>query len=127
MAQEAQPNGAPAATSREFRALDEASLAAYIETHPALAARLGGASADWSVKEVGDGNINFVYIVVGPTGSLVLKQVGLRICDIDPSTGQCHLGFFTSRPKQSFWPCFWIPFVDGRGEPRSEAMSASGH
>lgn len=26
------------------------------------------------VREVGDGNINFVYIVEGPSGALVLKQ-----------------------------------------------------
>lgn len=26
------------------------------------------------VSEVGDGNINFVYIVEGPVGTLVLKQ-----------------------------------------------------
>ncbi len=28
----------------------------------------------WSVKEVGDGNINFVYIVEGPAGALCVKQ-----------------------------------------------------
>lgn len=35
------------------------------------------------VKEVGDGNINFVYIVEGPQGALVLKQ-GLPYIRIAP-------------------------------------------
>ena len=35
------------------------------------------------VQEVGDGNINFVYIVQGPAGALVLKQ-GLPYIRIAP-------------------------------------------
>lgn len=45
-------------------------LAAY----PEVAARLGGSPSDWSVREVGDGNLNFVYIVEGPSGSVCAKQ-----------------------------------------------------
>ncbi|WP_108660186.1 S-methyl-5-thioribose kinase [Acuticoccus kandeliae] len=45
-------------------------LAAY----PAIAARLGGRPQDWAVREVGDGNLNFVYIVEGPAGSVCVKQ-----------------------------------------------------
>ncbi|MCF3934616.1 S-methyl-5-thioribose kinase [Acuticoccus sp. M5D2P5] len=39
-----------------------------------IAARLGGTPDDWSVREVGDGNLNFVYIVEGPAGSVCVKQ-----------------------------------------------------
>uniref|UniRef100_A0A0D3G1G9 S-methyl-5-thioribose kinase n=1 Tax=Oryza barthii TaxID=65489 RepID=A0A0D3G1G9_9ORYZ len=57
-----------------FRPLDEASLVAYIKATPALAARLGGRLDALTIKEVGDGNLNFVYIVLSDAGSLVIKQ-----------------------------------------------------
>ena len=57
---------------------DCAGAAAYVAARPALAARVGdatGADVDtWRVAEVGDGNINFVFILEGPSGSLVVKQ-----------------------------------------------------
>lgn len=57
-----------------FRSLDEKSLVGYIKATPSLLANLGGAVDDLIIKEVGDGNLNFVYIVVAPSGSLVIKQ-----------------------------------------------------
>ncbi|URE18168.1 methylthioribose kinase [Musa troglodytarum] len=57
-----------------FRALDEASLVEYIKATPALRAQLGEQLEGLAIKEVGDGNLNFVYIVAGPAGSLVIKQ-----------------------------------------------------
>lgn len=69
-----QQNGTTKGGERQFKSLDEGSVAGYISSHPPLAAKLGGTPQDWSVKEVGDGNINFVYVVVGPHGSLVVKQ-----------------------------------------------------
>ncbi len=35
---------------------------------------LGEDPAEWTVREVGDGNLNFVYIVTGPEGSVCAKQ-----------------------------------------------------
>lgn len=58
----------------EFRPLDEKSLIEYIKTVPALHSKLGTNLDDIKVKEVGDGNLNFVYIIVGPDGSFVMKQ-----------------------------------------------------
>ncbi|GJP83921.1 hypothetical protein CLOP_g14022 [Closterium sp. NIES-67] len=57
-----------------FTPVSEHTVPAFLQDHPDLAARLGGGPADWSVREVGDGNINFVYIVEGPEGALVVKQ-----------------------------------------------------
>ncbi|CAL5014256.1 unnamed protein product [Urochloa decumbens] len=59
-----------------FRPLDEASLIAYIKATPALASRLGGGSSldSIEIKEVGDGNLNFVYIVKSSSGTIVVKQ-----------------------------------------------------
>ncbi|XP_050263531.1 methylthioribose kinase-like [Quercus robur] len=58
----------------EFRPLDEKSLIEYIKTVPALHSKLGNNLDDIKVKEVGDGNLNFVFIIVGPDGSFVIKQ-----------------------------------------------------
>ncbi|KAG2575530.1 hypothetical protein PVAP13_7KG385100 [Panicum virgatum] len=56
-----------------FRPLDEASLVAYIKATPALASRLGGGGSV-EIKEVGDGNLNFVYIVKSSSAAIVVKQ-----------------------------------------------------
>ena len=70
----AQPAGAPPG----FYALDCDAVLDYCAAKPSVAAALGGASrrAHWSAKEVGDGNINFVYIVTdgGSNASVVVKQ-----------------------------------------------------
>ncbi|MBK0327973.1 S-methyl-5-thioribose kinase [Rhodobacteraceae bacterium F11138] len=39
-----------------------------------VASRIGGDPGTWDVREVGDGNLNLVFIVSGPTGSVVVKQ-----------------------------------------------------
>ena len=59
----------------EFRPLDEKSLVEYIKATPSLSSKLGDKYDDLKVKEVGDGNLNFVYIIVGTSGSFVIKQV----------------------------------------------------
>ncbi|XP_010500532.1 PREDICTED: methylthioribose kinase-like [Camelina sativa] len=59
----------------EFTPLNEKSLVEYIKATPALSSKIGGAADDdLVIKEVGDGNLNFVFIVVGSSGSLVIKQ-----------------------------------------------------
>jgi hypothetical protein len=57
-----------------FYQLDEALLVDYVKARPNLAQRLGGTHTEWKIKEVGDGNLNLVFIVLGPKGSFVLKQ-----------------------------------------------------
>lgn len=57
-----------------YQPLDIESVPSRLGLYPALVERLGGTEADWTVREVGDGNLNFVYIVEGPAGSLCLKQ-----------------------------------------------------
>ncbi|MEM8665319.1 MAG: S-methyl-5-thioribose kinase, partial [Pseudomonadota bacterium] len=48
--------------------------AARLIQYPGIAERLGGDPDKWTVREVGDGNLNYVYIVEGPAGSLCAKQ-----------------------------------------------------
>jgi len=40
----------------------------------AVTDRLGTDTAQWQVREVGDGNLNLVFIVTAPAGALVVKQ-----------------------------------------------------
>ena len=58
----------------EYRILHEADLRDYLAGLPAVAARLGGAPVSWSVSEVGDGNLNLVFIVKGAAGGVAVKQ-----------------------------------------------------
>jgi 5-methylthioribose kinase len=57
-----------------YEALTEDTLRARIAPIGDIASRLGGAPGDWAVREVGDGNLNLVFIVKGPAGSVVVKQ-----------------------------------------------------
>jgi 5-methylthioribose kinase len=58
----------------DYRILHEADLRDYLARLPAVAARLGGAPAAWSISEVGDGNLNLVFIVKGTAGGVAVKQ-----------------------------------------------------
>ena len=58
----------------EYRILHEADLRDYLAGLPAVAARLGGDPASWTISEVGDGNLNLVFIVKGTAGGIAVKQ-----------------------------------------------------
>jgi 5-methylthioribose kinase len=58
----------------EYRILREADLRDYLAPLPAVATRLGGSPAVWSISEVGDGNLNLVFIVNGESGGVAVKQ-----------------------------------------------------
>ncbi len=57
-----------------YAPLDPASLPAWLDAAGDSAALLGGAPSSWRVREVGDGNLNLVFIVEGSRGGLVVKQ-----------------------------------------------------
>ena len=56
-----------------YLALTPHSLPSRLGDLPAIRERLGPA-AQWDVKEVGDGNLNLVFIVSGPLGAVIVKQ-----------------------------------------------------
>ncbi|MEH2501862.1 5-methylthioribose kinase [Bradyrhizobium sp. AZCC 1578] len=58
----------------EYRILHEADLRDYLAGIPEVAARLGGDPASWLISEVGDGNLNLVFIVKGTAGGVAVKQ-----------------------------------------------------
>ena len=49
-------------------------LAAYLSHIETLRTKLGGDPAGWTIAEVGDGNLNLVFIVRGPKGGVAVKQ-----------------------------------------------------
>ncbi|MFV0474602.1 MAG: S-methyl-5-thioribose kinase [Pikeienuella sp.] len=57
-----------------YAPLTAGALPARLVGVPALAARVGANPAEWRVREVGDGNLNLVFIVEGPVGAIVVKQ-----------------------------------------------------
>jgi len=64
----------PLATPPGYAAFNEASVLAFLDGIGELHDRLGGGPQSWSVVEVGDGNLNLVFLVDGPEGSLCVKQ-----------------------------------------------------
>jgi 5-methylthioribose kinase len=54
--------------------LDPKSLLALVADLKDVRALLGDRTEDWRIREVGDGNLNLVFIVEGPDGSVCVKQ-----------------------------------------------------
>lgn len=57
-----------------YHVLTPQSVLGYLAGRPDIAARLGGSPAQWRGREIGDGNLNLVFIVEGPHASVVVKQ-----------------------------------------------------
>jgi len=57
-----------------FQALTIDTLPARLGSIDALTSRIGNDSSRWQVKEVGDGNLNLVFIVTGTKGAAIVKQ-----------------------------------------------------
>ena len=58
----------------DYAPLSESTIRTFLRSIPGLTELLGGPAADWAVREVGDGNLNLVFIVKGSAGGLVVKQ-----------------------------------------------------
>ena len=57
-----------------FEALSAESLPGRLGKTEALTSRIGGDTGRWKVREVGDGNLNLVFIVEGAEGPRCVKQ-----------------------------------------------------
>jgi 5-methylthioribose kinase len=57
-----------------FQPLTVETLARRMGAIAAVTERVGAAPSGWKVREVGDGNLNLVFIVEGEKGSVVVKQ-----------------------------------------------------
>jgi 5-methylthioribose kinase len=83
-----------------YRQLTEASVADYVAGVPALAARFSS-FAEIDVREVGDGNLNYVFIVTSraaPDETVVVKQAVpfLRIAGESWPLGRQRMAFETA-------------------------------
>ncbi len=58
----------------EYEALSPETLASRLGRLDALTSVIGDDPSAWSVQEVGDGNLNLVFIVEGTKGSVIVKQ-----------------------------------------------------
>lgn len=57
-----------------YRSLGENDLREYLAGLADVVAQLGGPPEAWSIGEVGDGNLNLVFIVKGAKGGVAVKQ-----------------------------------------------------
>jgi 5-methylthioribose kinase len=57
-----------------YRALNDGSLPQVLAEVPAVNDLLGGDPLSWKVEEVGDGNLNLIFIVKGQKTGVVVKQ-----------------------------------------------------
>lgn len=60
--------------STQYEALDVNTLCTRLADVAPIRAAVGPDSATWRVEEVGDGNLNLVFIVEGPLGKVIVKQ-----------------------------------------------------
>lgn len=58
----------------DYAALDSKTLPARLARVSSVIDRLGRHSSSWRVREVGDGNLNLVFIVESEAGAVVVKQ-----------------------------------------------------
>jgi 5-methylthioribose kinase len=61
-------------TPQGYYALSPETVVGYLVSFQNVTERLGGKSSEWKAREVGDGNLNLVFIVEGPKGGVVVKQ-----------------------------------------------------
>ncbi|WP_108485144.1 S-methyl-5-thioribose kinase [Oceaniglobus ichthyenteri] len=57
-----------------YQELSADTLAARLNSIAAVTDRVGADTSQWQVKEVGDGNLNLVFILNGPKGTVIVKQ-----------------------------------------------------
>ncbi|MCD8497698.1 MAG: S-methyl-5-thioribose kinase [Alphaproteobacteria bacterium] len=62
------------AAPQGYQALNVDTVTTYLAGLKTITARLGGDESGWKAREVGDGNLNLVFIVEGPAGAVVVKQ-----------------------------------------------------
>jgi 5-methylthioribose kinase len=57
-----------------YQELSVETIASRLKTIDAVTGRIGTDTSKWQVKEVGDGNLNLVFIVEAPDATLIVKQ-----------------------------------------------------
>jgi 5-methylthioribose kinase len=95
-----------------YRVLGSQEIAPLLAGWPAIARRLGGSPADWTVQDVADGNLNAVYLVEGPEDGVCVKQSlpYVRVAKDDWPLS-VDRGYFESQYMQRVAPFVagWVP------------------
>lgn len=60
--------------SQAFEALSADTLPVRLSGNTAVTDRIGENPSRWTIREVGDGNLNLVFIVTGEKGAVIVKQ-----------------------------------------------------
>jgi len=108
-------NGTPTARLRDrrtYRPLDAGSVLSYLRTLGIVDQHLGGAPNQWRAHECGDGNLNLVFIVRGPSGAIVIKQALPYVRMVGESWPlSMRRNFFehTALREQSRWAAEFVP------------------
>jgi 5-methylthioribose kinase len=108
------PRRTPPAVPRGYHVLAPQSVSDYLAGCPEIAARLGGTSTQWYGREVGDGNLNLVFIVEGPRASVVVKQAlpYVRLVGESWPLPLCRSHFeHLALVEQSRWAARFVPAV----------------
>ncbi|WP_299967559.1 S-methyl-5-thioribose kinase [uncultured Roseobacter sp.] len=69
-----QERGGTMGAANTYEALTVETLPERLKGVAALAAQVGEDASTWRVEEIGDGNLNLVFIVSGPGGKAIIKQ-----------------------------------------------------
>ena len=59
---------------KKYEPLNLDNLPRRLSTIGEISGRVGSEPERWTVNEVGDGNLNLVFIVTGPKGTIIVKQ-----------------------------------------------------
>lgn len=92
-----------------YQILDPEGVRSLLATLPEVRALLGAGPSSWQVREVGDGNLNLVFIVEGANGSVCLKQAVPYVRVAGPSWPMTPQRIFF---EQAYYAAV-APFVGG--------------
>ncbi len=99
---------------RGYHVLTAQSVLDYLVGRPDITARLGGTPSQWNGREVGDGNLNLVFIVEGPGTSVVVKQAlpYVRLVGESWPLPLCRSHFeHLALVEQARWAAQFVPVV----------------
>ena len=103
-----------------YYALKAETVCTYLQAYPALVAKLGGNASQWKSREVGDGNLNLVFIVEGTSGGVVVKQALPYVRLVGESwplpLDRAHYEHLALR-EQARWAAAYVPQVYAYDEP----------
>src|SRR4030081_1395196 len=87
-----------------YAPLTEARLRLLVSGVPACRELLKGDPADWEIREVGDGNLNLVFIVTSGATGVVVKQAlpYVRLVGVERATARKHRDEFGKGAVEGF-------------------------